>query len=744
MKYLLLILVGLTFHLLPCYADEFYIAADGNDANLGTKSKPFATLERAREAIRQLKKVKGLPSDGVTVWLHEGEYHIQNTFELCEEDSGSSTSRIVYRACSGAKVSLIGGVEISPFAFEPVRDANVIERFISDEARSKVLWVDLRALGISNYGKMNARGFRRPYVNPGMELFFNDDAMPLSRWPNKEFLPIREVIDKGSVPRFGDFQNRGGVFKYDFSRPDKWRHFEDIWISGTFNQPWADDTIKIASINIQKKEIVMDQATMYGIESSFTESWGQKARGYFFVNILEEIDQPGEWYLDRENGVLYFWPPSPISKAKVFVSLLDEPMVAMENVSYITFRDLIFEVTRGIGIYIEGGESNLVAGCTLRNIGVVAVCIGRGIIPNKMLQHNFTGEPVSRQLGSWHEHIYDNTAFDRKGGKNHGVTDCNIYNIGAGAISLGGGDRKTLTAANNYVVNCDIHHYNRLDRSYKAAINIDGVGNSIAHNLIHHAPAMAIYLHGNDHIIEYNEIYEVVEGPTEDMGAFYMGRDPSERGNVVRYNFWHNIGNPKKMINSIYLDDGASGVVIYGNVFYKAGSEEMGVIMINGGWDNLVDNNVFIDCPTAINATARFQANKGELAKHIEAGGLWRVRLEKSIKHNIPPYSLRYPEFVNFFEKDLTQPSGNRLSHNVFCNIGAIMRESGTPKIIEDKNFQTVSDYDFVDATKKNFQFKNSSVVYQEIPDFKKIPFDKIGLCKNKHGKESENKEGNK
>ena len=96
---------------------------------------------------------------------------------------------------------------------------------------------------------------------------------------------------------------------------------------------------------------------------------------------------------------------------------------------------MIFELTRGIGVYIEGGGSNLIAGCTLRNMGVLAVCIGRGIKPDTMLRHNFTGEPVSRQLGSWHEHIYDNTAFDRRGEKNHRIIGCDIYNIG---IALNG------------------------------------------------------------------------------------------------------------------------------------------------------------------------------------------------------------------------------------------------------------------------------------------------------------------
>ena len=156
--------------------------------------------------------------------------------------------------------------------------------------------------------------------------------------------------------------------------------------------------------------------------------------------------------------------------------------------------------------------------------------------------------------------------------------------------------------------------------------------------------------------------------------------------------------------------------------------------MINGGWDNLVKNNVFIDCPTALLAVARWGGgNSKELQEYISPKGLWTVRLTKSIKHNVRPYSLQYPELTGFLEKDLTQPSGNRFERNVFYNIGETIRQTREPKVILENNFQTDTDPGFADAAKMNFQLKDDSMVYKKIHGFEEIPFDKIGLYKDKY-----------
>src|SRR5258708_6728406 len=268
---------------------------------------------------------------------------------------------------------------------------------------------------------------------------------------------------------------------------------------------------------------------MYGFSS------GNPWNTWFALNLLEEIDLPGEYAVDRQAGRLYFLPPKDldVQKAEVLVSTLGDPLLVLENASNLRFEGLTFECSRGMGVYVERGEACVLSSCIFRNLGMLGVCIGQGVEPDPLDRHGFTGKPASRQLGSWHEHVYNNPDFNRNAGRNHRIENCTLHDLGTGGISLGGGDRKTLTAANNTVYNCEIYNFNRWDRSYKAGINIDGVGNRIQHCLIHDAPASAIYLHGNSHLIENNEIHHVMQ-EGDDQGAFYMGRDPSDFVTIIR------------------------------------------------------------------------------------------------------------------------------------------------------------------------------------------------------------------
>ena len=694
---------------------DVYVSPDGDNNQPGTREKPFQTLKRARQAVRQLRVSPEEPTETVTIWLEPGTYVFRETFALDQRDSGTAQHPVVYRASQPGRVRIIGGRDIPLSAVQPVTEAKILDRIIETPARQHVRQVDLRAIGVTDYGQMRPRGFRRPYINPGLELFINGCALQLARWPNEGVVPVGEVLDRGSIPRGsgelvanGDYSNRGGTFRYDYDRPQYWSQAEDIWISGFFCHGYADDTVKIASIDAENRTITTGQAHMYGFAS------GKPWRAYHALNLLEEIDQPGEYFVDRHSGILYFYPPADRIKT-IAVSLLDGPMVAMQGASHITLRDLTFEVSRGIGIYMERGTSNLIAGCTLRNLGVLAVCVGMGVEPDTIYRHNFTGKPCSRQLGSWHEHIYENSTFDRQAGTNHGIVSCDIYNTGAGGISLGGGDRKTLTPAGNYVRNCDIYNNNRLDRSYKASVNIDGVGNRIEHCDMHDTPGGAIYLHGNDHIIEYNHVYRTCLD-ADDMGVFYMGRDPSEQGNIIRHNYFHNNGNDHGGRTCIlYFDDDACGTAVIGNVFYH-NKGDCG--WINGGADHVYRNNIFVENPRNV-YTGRWQLNY-----NWRTSPIMKKRLLEDLDITQPPYATRYPRLLESFNKHMDADRGQYIWHNVSYRSG---RFGGGTYILKN-NLATSEDPGFVDPGDMNFQLRDDSIVYRKIPEFEKIPFEKIGL----------------
>ena len=237
--------------------------------------------------------------------------------------------------------------------------------------------------------------------------------------------------------------------------------------------------------------------------------------------------------LDRENSKLYYYPSEEVQSIEL--SMLEKPLVSIKGASNVQFKGIIFECSRGMGVYMERTQNNLISDCTFKNLGIVGVCVGKGIYPFKELRHEGTGEAASEIIGSYLQHIYEDPVFNREAGRNNGVVNCTIYNTGAGGIHLSGGDRLTLEPGNNYVENCIIHDFNRIEKSYRAGIDISGVGNRISNCELYNAPSMAILMRGNDHLFEYNEIHHVCQ-EVHDQGALYYGRDPSERGHVVRYN----------------------------------------------------------------------------------------------------------------------------------------------------------------------------------------------------------------
>ena len=441
--------------------------------------------------------------------------------------------------------------------FQPVRDAAIFAR-LPEESRGKVLCLDLKPRGLKSFKPLELGGFssgRGFGTHPISELFFNGLAMPMARWPNQGYVSI------AGLPGGGE-SSKTGPFLYEGSRPERWLKETDAWLYGYWFYGWADSYERIASIDPAKHAIAL--APPY-------HNYGyHKGQPFCAVNVLAELDMPGEWYLDRSNAVLYFWPPSDPEKAVIELSLAECPFIVMQEVSHLTLQGLTWELGCGDAVRIHGGDHCLVAGCTVRRFG------GNGI--------------------------------EIAGGTDHGILSCDIYSLGRGGTIVSGGNRKTLSPGRHFVENCHIYDLSRIDRTYTPAILMGGVGNRIAHNRLHDIPSSAIRLEGNNHLVEYNEVFRVVR-ESDDQGGVDMFGNPTYRGNLFRFNYWHHIGNwqrpnegPACGQAGIRLDDAISGVLIYGNLFYRASAGKLGFggVQIHGGKDNILDNNVFVDCESAI------------------------------------------------------------------------------------------------------------------------------------------------
>jgi hypothetical protein len=677
--------------------------------------------------VRNIKKIGALPDGGIIIYFRKGLYIFSKSFILDTEDAGTKESPIRWQSYQNEKVIFSGGLAVSDF--EPIKDKEVLKR-IDKKFQNKILMLDLKKSGIIDYGAIT------PRASCGLELFFNNKRMTLARYPNEGWLKISDV------PQLGEkLFNRGldrekrfdgipagrhyGKIKFDTDRPNRWKNSDNIYCHGYWTFDWSDAYQKVKSIDLDLKEITFEEPHHhYGYT---------KNQRYCFLNILEELDTPGEWFLDRKNGILYFWPPSKITKNNTVISLLEDPLVSVKQLEYLTIQGITFENSRGTAIAVYGGKNNLISDCIFRNLGQNAVVI--------------------------------------EDGNENGIRDCDIYDIALGGIILNGGDRKTLTPGGSYAINNHIHKYSQWIRSGQLAIRLGGVGNRVANNLINDAPHEGIYLTGNDQIVEYNEIYNVCN-ETGDAGAIHTGRNYTWRGNIIRYNYFHHLKGPGLHgVVAIYLDDFASGFNVYGNICYKAGRGTL----IGGGRDNTIENNVYIDCHPSIILDAR---GLGWASNYFDGTipTLWETMNE--MNYDKPPYSIKYPELINLLNDTPAIPKNNKIIHNIsyggrwielldffaydfsvvtiknnliadpeilkrykeplkgwepyYLNLdvqdGYIVFKNSDYKAVNELKDNTFINKDpgFVDLKNENFQLRDNSPAFKI--GFKNIPIEKIGI----------------
>ena len=659
-------------------AVRFTVATNGKDTNPGTETAPFATLERARDAVRALKTGSSLPRGGAEVTVRAGAYERATGFALTSQDSGTAGAPIVYRAAAGEEVRLVGGRSLSPDLFRPVSDPTVLD-LLAPETRGNVVVADLGALGVPAPPACPPK-FRGPVPVP--EVFVNDQRMSLARWPKEGWATVAKIIDTGSCPRKGDKSSRPGVIEYSGDRPKRWNVERGVWLQGYWCFDWFEEVLQVGAIDTEKRQITFMKPHLYSVRQG-----NPSPRRYRALNLLEELDQPGEYYVDREANLLYLWPSAKLANARITLSLLKEPVLSLTGVSHVTLRGFIVEASQGTGIVVNGGSSNSVLACDVRNIRKTGVVIA--------------------------------------GGTGHRVEACDIHETGTGGLRLVGGNRKTLTPAGHEAVNNHIWRFSCHQLTYASGIALAGVGNRAAHNLIHDAPHQGIGLSGNDHLFEYNVIHHICT-ETDDCGAFYKGRNPSCRGNIVRYNFWHNIGSPMGHGNAaVYFDDGDGGETVLGNVFFRCGNPgrgSFGTVFSHGGHDILAENNIFVECKRALGSSPW---NDKRWKSYINAA-LWQERLLKEVDITKPPYTEHYPRLVGFMEPKKGDKRVSVAVRNLIV-MGADVK-SGNWQVSEEDNLITDKDPGFVDAAKGDFRLRPDSEVFTKLPGFKPVPLEKMGL----------------
>lgn len=567
---------------LPEAAIVFHVTPDGSDAGDGSESKPFGTLVKGRDAVRALRKSSGgsMPKGGVRILIAGGAYHVEKAFKLTAEDSGTAEAPVVYCAKPGQMPVFGGGRPIR--GWKPIADAAVREK-LDPSIRGRVLEADLMANGVTDWGDPTALK-NRP------ELFADGSPQTLARWPNDTFVKTGEVLGKETFKEAGSSGCRDGAFRFLEDRQRTWVDEPDVRLYGYWFWDWYEEYQKVAAIDPESRSFTLAKPySGYGY---------RKDQRYYAVNVLRELDSPGEWYLDRRSGKVYWLPPADIdaAKAAVVLSLCEDSFVTMDNVSHVVLIGLTFQEGRGDGIHIQGGVDCLLAGCTLRRFGGDAVVV--------------------------------------QGGHHHGIFGCVMHTLGCGGMQVNGGDRQSLSPGGHYVENCTVSDISRIKRTYTPAVLMDGCGNRVAHNLFERIPSSAMRIEGNDHLIELNLIRNVVQ-ESDDQGGIDMFGNPLYRGVVIRWNRWSDIqGGTHCGAAGIRLDDMISGIAIYGNLFERCGAVLFGGVQIHGGKDNLVDGNVFVDCRAGLSFSRWDEAR-------------WLKGIDGSLQQaSREPYASRYPDLA--------------------------------------------------------------------------------------------------
>jgi len=559
---------------------NIYVSPFGNDANHGTLLKPLKSFQQAVNNLVSLRKDD--PLSPVTVFFRGGTYQITYPINIPASASGTKNVPIVLKAYQHEKPIFTGGINL--IHWTKLTDKKVLQR-IPHYSRNKIWVTDLKKMGIVDYGSLIEAGKRA-------ELYCNGNIQILSRWPNTVFTYIEKTIDKTHFS-----SEEKGHFTYSQPRINNWINESQPCVEGYWKYDWSDQHQEVEKIDTLSKTITLRKPIEY------TDG----ARFYGF-NLLCELDAPREWYLDRTDGLLYWYPPRGIlpNNANVILSKSNaQYLVELQGCSNILISGLNFCYSRGSGLLLRNTESCTIELSTISNLGKNGIDILQG--------HNAT------------------------------ISRCTLRVLGCLGLNVAGGDRQTLTYGNHKIVNNIIEYYSLFKRTYQPAICLAGCGDFVSHNVISHSPSSAIRLVGNDFTIEYNDISHVVE-ESDDQGGIDIWRDPSYRGIIIRNNRWSDIvGGTKVGVAAIRLDDLISGVEISSNIFIRCGSKIFGAIQINGGKDNVVNNNIFINCKTAISFSPWGQIR---YLKALNSESIKKL-IYKNVNINSNLYLNHYPKVSN-------------------------------------------------------------------------------------------------
>lgn len=517
----------------------FVDPAEGDDDNPGTIDAPVATVQKAVALSKNVDL-----SGGCVIFLRGGVYDSTRRIQL-QAVNGTETKPYIVSAYNGEDVTFTDGYSLSTSDMTSASDMTEVTK-IPDTVKNEVKVFDLTDCGITDYATADK-----------MRLTIDDISYNVSRWPNVGTTAMAEYTGSDAV---NGVINPGSADGMEFCiadiHPYTWQNTGEIMLIGSFNSEYWTDAVTLKAFNPAKGSVITNEVISHGA------SYGAKyssTNTFYWANVIEELDSPGEFFIDKANNKLYVYPMKEImANSEVILSCSPEYTnryaAEINSSSNIVINGIDFKSCSKQNVMsVNNAENVLVQNCTFRN-SVGGILIGSNTefcgVVNSVFENINSFYPIVTSKDASSEYV--------KGLKPQ-------YNF----------------VQNNYFYDC-------------SHIIIRGVGDIISHNYFSNTPGGAIYCDSsNEVIIEYNEIvsYGIT---TDDCGAIYIGgRNAAASGVHVRYNYIHDASSnayDSGASRGIYLDDLNSGTYVYGNVL-----EDAKVIFVHSGSDNAVYNNIIIN-----------------------------------------------------------------------------------------------------------------------------------------------------
>ncbi len=654
------------------------------------------------------------------ICMRGGVYYVTDTVNMSYSAEWYKPLRI--SAYRNESVTINGGTDIKLSDMTAASDS-FTDKIVDKPAQGKILQYSLKAAGITDYGEISRRGHLISADKEAQaELSLDGTVQKLAGWPNAGFVGLKSVDKYGTRSKSGIAD--GCSFTVDYDRPSQWSGQSEVWLSGTLGPNYEFDYYPVSSFDNENRRLYLREGAVMKYYTS----------PYFrFENIPEELDSPGEYYIDREDGILYFYPPENTDKNAVLT--LTMPTHSTLNTSVNSLirldgcRNIIFE-----NLTFKGGRGSAVTGNDNHGISF-----------------------INCDINSFGAHGIRLDASDKITLRNN-----RIHDVGQNGIEFTRcGNYDKIIPNYNLVCNNDIYNFARLERSYKAGINFGYrcVGAAAARNHIHDGPHAGMIFYGVNNEIYGNEFDNLVT-EFSDMDALYANNSnyPWERGNRIYGNYFHDIGkssmNGVHQINvrAIRTDNKGCGLNVFGNLFVGIGdgnNNNIGAVTAEGTHNRIV-NNLFVDCnETYINPQKYVEKTADEnsclYGNNDTINGVKVSELKKGMDTYLPVYGKYFPELYNFFKEHPNFSKTNEFKNNITVNIAFPLSTyndnaenevqlnaegyRGNVKLTDASgNYVGTSDPGFADY--KNGNFELSQNAKKLVGDFPNMLMSSFGLIK--------------